>query len=190
MEWHEFINNMRKELGLTIPQFSRLLGVSVETVQGWLYKKTIPIPFQQELLLQVHEKLPHIKAEIEMHKQQSQVPASANQESVWPYVLAGIGTVSAVYGLYKLLDLMFQKRSPQGPTLVCRNRCGAFTDGERFCCVSCAAAAVLGKRGAFAFLTALEEAGIVKILVDEEEFARRGDGAGLGYKNINWPHKR
>jgi DNA-binding transcriptional regulator YiaG len=115
MEWREFINNVRNELGLTIPQFARLLGVSVETVQGWLYKRTTPIPFQQELLLQVHENLPRIKAEIEMHKQQDQVPAS-NQESVWPYVLAGIGTVGAVYGLYKLLDLMFQKRPPQGPT--------------------------------------------------------------------------
>ena len=115
MEWNKFINDLRKTLGLTIEQFGRLMGVTQETVNGWLYRSVIPAPLHRDLLMQIYSNKDVVGKEIEKQKQQQYQVEMSNSGNPWPFILAGIGTVSFAYGMYKVLDLVFKKNKGKTP---------------------------------------------------------------------------
>lgn len=109
MKWSTYINSMRHYLGLTVPQMARLVGVSQEVMEGWLYRGTTPSPLHQDLLKRLSETLPAVKEKLDSARQN---PDSS--DNTWQYVLVGVGVVGIAYTIYKLLDLLFNT-PPQEP---------------------------------------------------------------------------
>ena len=89
------VRTLRKDLGLTVPQFAELLGASPPSVWRWEAAGAQPAriePFQLRLLALV--------------QQQAAKPAAA-REAFIAGVISGLAVGGGLLGLYKLLDAVF-----------------------------------------------------------------------------------